>query len=798
MSLIEPALRYLSAGMSVIPIDHRNKKPFFPWGKYKSVKPTVGEIRDWFGGNTKAMACITGTVSGNIVVFDFDIEGYYARWREIIGDVADTLPTQRTGGGGYQVFLKCDKPGRNSKLAFDINQNGEKRIAIETREEGGYVLIPPSLHPSGGTYAWIPGSPRVIPKLDADTVDMLYNAARSLDATPEPEEFVKAKSESPRRRKGTNVIEAYNQAHDIESLLLSYGYTRRGRYLCRPGAPDRHSVWLHEGKSYHHSTNDPLHSEHMRDAFDVYAHFEHGGKYREAVKAAAAELGIETRPRPKGSPFDALNKVESLGEDAEAPFWYIKESNEGYTPGILQHRISDYLYRKGFTKIYPRHEVESVFVRIIDNVCSLSSQGQMKDFFMNYVRSLPNPLPEVGGCEFRKAEVMEKLERGAATHFGMAQLECIPTATPQFSRDTKDSAYFYFANGFAKVTKNGTDFRDYSQLEGVIWERQKLAREYRAADGPDGEFSRFLFNVCGRDLQRFSAMRTALGYMLHQYKDRSLTKAIVFIDETISETPEGRSGKSLVSTALCQLRNGLLLDGKKLNFDSPFAFQGVSLDTDIVVMDDVTKSFDYEMIFHMITSDFTVERKNEHARKIDFEDAPKILISTNYMIQGEGGSADARKAEYEFSAHYHAGYSPRDEFGHNLFDDWDAEEWARFDQFMMDSVTLYLQSSLIQPVSININERKLLQSTNQDFVDFMDGKASRNEVFNIWIPKNVLLDELCLESEECKRNKERGKLSMNKFSAWLKSYERRRGLVLSEKIMWREGKSLRGIMFTEK
>jgi len=168
------------------------------------------------------------------------------------------------------------------------------------------------------------------------------------------------------------------------------------------------------------------------------------------------------------------------------------------------------------------------------------------------------------------------------------------------------------------------------------------------------------------------------------------------------------------------------------------------------------------------------------------------------MIQGEGGSADARKAEYEFSAHYHAGYSPRDEFGHNLFDDWDAEEWARFDQFMMDSVTLYLQSSLIQPVSININERKLLQSTNQDFVDFMDGKASRNEVFNIWIPKNVLLDELCLESEECKRNKERGKLSMNKFSAWLKSYERRRGLVLSEKIMWREGKSLRGIMFTEK
>jgi hypothetical protein len=269
------------------------------------------------------------------------------------------------------------------------------------------------------------------------------------------------------------------------------------------------------------------------------------------------------------------------------------------------------------------------------------------------------------------------------------------------------------------------------------------------------------------------------------------------VDETISDTPEGRSGKSIVSTALCHMRNGLLLDGKKLNFESPFTFQAVQFDTELVIMDDVNKFFDYEAIFHLITSDFETERKGEHRITRPFDDAPKIVISTNYMIQGEGGSADARKAEYEFSAYYHDGYSPRDEFGHNLFDDWSPEEWARFDQFMMDSVTLFLQSGLEQAEAINITERKLLQNTCQEFIDFMDGKKEKYNLCNIWIPKNILLDELCNVSSDCHRNKDKGRLSTKKFTAWIKSYAKSRNLLFSEKIMYWEGKTQRGILLQD-
>ena len=560
--------------------------------------------------------------------------------------------------------------------------------------------------------------------------------------------------------------------------------------------PDPYDTWIKMGMA--------LHTEGRRDLWDEWSSASQ--KYNQTVQNKkwgsfhdgdgvsmgslfhlARENGFKEAPAQKarkakgaGTPGDA-KPATAGGDDC---FWY---SNDNGVQ-IYQSKISEYLHENGFTQIYLPGEIESIFVRIMDHVVSQVTTGQMRDFFMKYARSLPP-----GKDRF---SIIEKLERGARAHFGPAQLGCIQTANPQFVRDTKSEAYFYFSNGFTIVTKNRTTFHEYSELHGAIWERQKLDREYRKGDTQTGEFERFLFNVCGEGLDRFMALRSAIGYLLHRWKNRSLTKAIVFLDEAISDTPEGRSGKSIVSTALCKLRNGLLLDGKKMDFGSPFVFQSVQADTELVVMDDVKKNFDYEAIFHMITSDFETERKGQHSVTMPFEDAPKVLISTNYMLAGEGGSAEARKAEYEFSAHYHAGYSPRDDFGHNLFDDWTTDEWARFDQFMMDSVTLFLQSGLIQGAGINIAERKLLQNTRRDFVDFMDEKHKENEFLNKDISKNSLFNEFNA------LNPEGGKyqISAQKFNSWLKAYGRYKKWKVQEETSRNseinDGKPTRCIKFT--
>lgn len=130
------------------------------------------------------------------------------------------------------------------------------------------------------------------------------------------EAFIKAIAATVPRRansQGDSVIQAWNDSNDILSMLLSLGYTQKGRMLCRPGAPDRYSVWIHEGKSFHHSSNDPLFSpeNHMRDCFDVYRIMEHGGDEKATLRAAASILGIE---RKTASPFTSEKAALSGGE----------------------------------------------------------------------------------------------------------------------------------------------------------------------------------------------------------------------------------------------------------------------------------------------------------------------------------------------------------------------------------------------------------------------------------------------------------------------------------------------------
>jgi len=90
-------------------------------------------------------------------VLDVDYAGFFAEEP----DGADTLlalqrrfgrlpPTVRqyTGGMGWQWFFKPDPRIRNGVRVLP---------GLDTRAAGGYVVAPPSVHPSGRTYRWLAG-----------------------------------------------------------------------------------------------------------------------------------------------------------------------------------------------------------------------------------------------------------------------------------------------------------------------------------------------------------------------------------------------------------------------------------------------------------------------------------------------------------------------------------------------------------------------------------------------------------------------------------------------------------------
>ena len=268
------------------------------------------------------------------------------------------------------------------------------------------------------------------------------------------------------------------------------------------------------------------------------------------------------------------------------------------------------------------------------------------------------------------------------------------------------------------------------------------------------------------DEDRFLSLCSAIGYLLHGFKDESNAKAVILCDERISDQPNGRSGKSLLAKAIGKVKKVTNIDGKNFEFGSRFTFQSVNLDTKVVDFNDVKKDFDFEKLFSVLTDDMTLEYKNQNPINISFEDSPKIMLSTNYTVKGNSGSFQDRMLEIEFSDYYNENHKPVDEFGHLFFQDWDDDEWNRFYNFMVECLQLFLDNGIIKSEPINLRERKLQDQTSPEFVEFVretlvvgqDYELKRlYEDFKKYIGYGIGVFEDC-------------PVKQNKFTGWMKIY----------------------------
>jgi hypothetical protein len=148
---LEYALFYVSYGLSVIPLKPGEKTPLIKWEKYQEEPPSTAEVQKWFDGSNNNIAIICGKVSGNLVVIDFDDAGVYEKFlHEVesdaeLKDIIGSTWLVKTGKG-FHIYLRVDtdKPVKTGKLP-----------KIDIKGEGGYVVAPPSLHPSGKHYEFV-------------------------------------------------------------------------------------------------------------------------------------------------------------------------------------------------------------------------------------------------------------------------------------------------------------------------------------------------------------------------------------------------------------------------------------------------------------------------------------------------------------------------------------------------------------------------------------------------------------------------------------------------------------------
>lgn len=140
--LYEAALRYVQAGFSVVPLG--GKKPLIEWKEFQTRRATPEEIKTWCElENITGIGIVTGRIS-NLVVLDVEKDG------DISGREIPPTVSVESGGGGKHFYFKY--PSNMS-----IRSLGHQGLGLkgDLRSDGGQVVAPPSLHPSGNRYKWI-------------------------------------------------------------------------------------------------------------------------------------------------------------------------------------------------------------------------------------------------------------------------------------------------------------------------------------------------------------------------------------------------------------------------------------------------------------------------------------------------------------------------------------------------------------------------------------------------------------------------------------------------------------------
>lgn len=148
----QAALEYLGRGWSVIPIRERAKRPAVAWKDYQTERASEEEIRGWFRRYPKRnVGIVTGALSG-LVVLDIDPRHGGKESLRKLERVHGRLPRtveSITGGGGRHVYFA--HPGGEVRNRTNIESG------IDLRGDGGCIVAPPSVHPSGKPYRWKTG-----------------------------------------------------------------------------------------------------------------------------------------------------------------------------------------------------------------------------------------------------------------------------------------------------------------------------------------------------------------------------------------------------------------------------------------------------------------------------------------------------------------------------------------------------------------------------------------------------------------------------------------------------------------
>lgn len=486
-----------------------------------------------------------------------------------------------------------------------------------------------------------------------------------------------------------------------------------------------------------------------------------------------------------------------------------------------------FLQANGFGKIeYRNSKGKSIFVRQTKNMVKEVEAEEIKDFMLKFLeeRYLPIPLRNI----VRKPNVLSE-----------ATLKGLPKLNVDFTDYDSISQYLFFRNKTIKVTGEEIKELRTEDVERSAWEEKIIQHNFKLQPEPfninynpdteqydieifkkDSKFFCYLINTSRVHWQvelekrleekdqeyrekylnenQFSIdgellteeeikeqkmhlinKMFAIGYLLHQYKNRARSWAVFAIDNKLSADGEshGRSGKSVCFSALNIFKKSVTLPGRNPEIvRNPHIYDRVTEYTEYILVDDADQYLPFEFFYDTITGVMTVNPKNNQSYEIAFTKSPKFCFTSNFPLRNSDDSTEARVLYTVFSDYYHEKTERNDyretrkiadSFGKNLFDDYDEDEWNEDLNFFAQCLKFYLSvpsPRKINPPMKNVTLRKMIVDMGANFKDWAEVYfAPDGEHVNTCIVREEALDNFLKTTKTVK-------WTTNKFSKALKAF----------------------------
>jgi hypothetical protein len=147
--ILPHALAYAQQGKPVFPCAARGKVPLTPHG-HKDASADPSTVRAWWARHPDANIGLPTGASSGFFALDVDCDAGGEESLRALEARHGALPpsTEVITGAGRHVWFAMPP---HATIPCSVGRLGP---GLDVRGDGGYVIAPPSVHPSGKAYAW--------------------------------------------------------------------------------------------------------------------------------------------------------------------------------------------------------------------------------------------------------------------------------------------------------------------------------------------------------------------------------------------------------------------------------------------------------------------------------------------------------------------------------------------------------------------------------------------------------------------------------------------------------------------